>query len=58
MYKFTNGLVVFDKETKEQYLKAGYKLVEEKKETTDESDKIKFIDKRDSRTNSKDTKSE
>lgn len=29
MYKFTNGLVVFDEETKDQYLKAGMKLIKE-----------------------------
>ena len=32
MYKFTNGLVVFDKETRDQFIKAGYKLIETKKE--------------------------
>ena len=38
MYKFTNGIVVFDKETRDAYIKAGMTLikeekVEEKKET-------------------------
>ena len=38
MYKFTNGIVVFDKETRDAYIKAGITLikeekVEEKKET-------------------------
>lgn len=30
MYKFTNGIVVFDEKTRDEYLKAGYKLVEDK----------------------------
>ncbi len=33
MYKFTNGLVVFDEKTRDSYLKAGYKLVENKVKT-------------------------
>ena len=36
MYKFTNGIVVFDKETRDAYIKAGMCLeekVESKKET-------------------------
>lgn len=28
MYKFTNGLVVFDEKTRDEYIKAGYRLVE------------------------------
>ena len=32
MYKFTNGVVVFTEEDKENFLRAGYVLVEEKKE--------------------------
>ena len=31
MYKFTNGIVVFDEKTRDDFIKAGYKLVEEKK---------------------------
>ena len=31
MYKFTNGIVVFDEETKDAYIKAGMHLVEEEK---------------------------
>lgn len=31
MYKFTNGIVVFDDKTKDSYIKAGYKLVKDKK---------------------------
>lgn len=31
MYKFTNGIVVFDEKTRDSYLKAGYKLVKEEK---------------------------
>lgn len=30
MYKFTNGIVVFDKNTRDAYLKAGYNLIETK----------------------------
>lgn len=29
MYKFTNGIVVFDEKTRDEYLKTGYKLVKE-----------------------------
>lgn len=32
MYKFTNGIVVFDRKTKDEYLNAGYKLLKEKKD--------------------------
>lgn len=28
MYKFTNGLVVFDEKTRDEYINAGYKLIE------------------------------
>lgn len=31
MYKFTNGIVVFDEKTRDNFIKAGYKLVEEEK---------------------------
>lgn len=31
MYKFTNGVVVFDEKTRDDFIKAGYKLVEEEK---------------------------
>jgi hypothetical protein len=31
MYKFTNGIVVFDEKTRDDFIKAGYKLVEEGK---------------------------
>ena len=39
MYKFTNGIVVFDKKTKDAYIKAGMRLVKEEKskEVTDEN---------------------
>lgn len=40
MYKFTNGLVVFDEKTKNAYLEAGYKLVE-KQMTIDDVNKVK-----------------
>lgn len=32
MYEFTNGIVVFDKKTRDRYIDAGYRLVEEKVE--------------------------
>ena len=31
MYKFNHGIVVFDKKTKDNFIKAWYKLVEETK---------------------------
>jgi len=46
MYKFTNGVVVFTEEDKENYIKAGYILVEEKKDKTSEkNDKGWFVAK-------------
>ena len=30
MYKFTNGIVVFDEKTRNDFIKAGYKLVDDK----------------------------
>lgn len=37
MYKFTNGVIVFTKEDRDNFLKAGYTLVEEKNENKDNS---------------------
>ena len=31
MYKFTNGIVVFDEKTRDDFIKVGYRLVKEKK---------------------------
>jgi hypothetical protein len=31
MYKFTNGIVVFDEKTRDDFIKAGYRLVKEEK---------------------------
>ena len=31
MYKFTNGIVAFDEKTRDDFIKAGYKLVKEEK---------------------------
>ena len=31
MYKFTNGIVVFDEKTRDEFIEAGYRLVEEEK---------------------------
>lgn len=36
MYKFTNGLVFFDKKEADNAIRAGYKLVEEKKQPKEE----------------------
>ena len=30
MYRFTNGIVVFDEKTRDDFIKAGYKLVDDK----------------------------
>ena len=40
MYKFTNGVVVYDEITKEKYLKSGMTLVEEPKPVVKEEIKI------------------
>lgn len=37
MYKFTNGIVVFDEKTRDDFIKAGYKLVKEEKIEEDKS---------------------
>lgn len=47
MYKFTNGMVAYDKELKENLLKAGYKLISEKQsinEVIDEHDNTNGCD--------------
>ena len=41
MYKFTNGIVVFDKKTRDEFLRAGYRLVEETKPVEKTDDVIK-----------------
>lgn len=38
MYKFTNGIVVFDEKTRDDFIKAGYRLVEEEKIEEDKSE--------------------
>lgn len=40
MYKFTNGVVVYDKETRDKYIKAGMTLVKESKPEEKEEQKI------------------
>ena len=40
MYKFTNGIIVYDEETKNAYIKAGMHLVEEKKVERKKEDNI------------------
>ena len=36
MYKFTNGIVVFDKKMRDNFLKAGYSLKKEEKQALKE----------------------
>ena len=38
MYKFTNGMVVFDEKTKNEYINAGFKLVVDKSDSKEEID--------------------
>ena len=38
MYKFTNGIVVFDKKTRDKYVKSGMHLVEEKEKVDGRTD--------------------
>ena len=42
MYKFTNGIVIFDEKTRDDFIKAGYNLVkdEKKKEVKLENENI------------------
>ena len=40
MYKFTNGIVVFTEEDKENFIKAGLKLVEEEKNEDNNNGRI------------------
>jgi hypothetical protein len=47
MYKFSNGVVVFTEEDKENYIKAGYILVEETKPVAEEK-KEKIVEEEDS----------
>lgn len=36
MYKFTNGIIVFDEKTRDDFIKAGYKLVKDEKKKEEE----------------------
>ena len=40
MYKFNNGLVIYDEETKEGLLKQGYKIVEDNNENSNNNKPI------------------
>lgn len=40
MFKFTNGIVVFDEKTKNEFIKAGLKLVSEVKNENNNNDGI------------------
>ncbi len=40
MYKFTNGVVVYDEETRDRYIKAGMTLVKESKPEKKEEPEI------------------
>lgn len=42
MYKFTNGIVVFDEKTRDEFIKAGYRLVKND-EVTIVNDKSKLV---------------
>lgn len=56
MYKFTNGVVVYDEITKDKYIKAGMILVQEEpkeKEKTDGEENIRSISKREEFRNAK-----
>ena len=44
MYKFTNGIVVFTEEDKENFLRAGLKLVEEVKDENNSKDKDRIVE--------------
>ena len=42
MYRFTNGVVVYDEATRDKYIKSGMTLVEEKKdEVKEEKENVK-----------------
>lgn len=44
MYKFTNGVVVYDKETRDKYIKSGMILVEKKpKKEPEKKEEIKVV---------------
>ena len=56
MYKFTNGIVVFDKKTRDEYVRAGMLLVENKnviKENKDGNINNDIINEEHSRNNKK-----
>lgn len=40
MYKFTNGVVVYDIETRDKYIKAGMTLIKEEKSKKEEEKQI------------------
>lgn len=42
MYKFTNGIVVFDEKTRDEFIKAGYRLVKND-EVTIVNDKSELV---------------
>lgn len=52
MYKFTNGIVVFDEETRDAYIKAGMHLVEEKKVESPKEANVIVNEKRNGETRS------
>ena len=47
MYKFTNGIVVYDIETRDKYIKAGLTLVEEEKPVVKEEKEEEQVGKED-----------
>lgn len=52
MYKFTNGIVVFDEETRDAYIKAGMHLVEENKVESPKEANVIVNEKRNGETRS------
>jgi hypothetical protein len=52
MYKFTNGIVVFDEKTRDAYIKAGMHLVEEKKVESPKEANVIVNEKRNGETRS------
>jgi len=58
MFKFTNGLVVYDEKTKDEYIKAGFKLVNDIENEVldgDKTDNNTVIKEKHSRNNNKST---
>lgn len=58
MFRFTNGLIVYDTKTRDEYIKAGFKLVSDIENEVldgDKTDNDTVIKEKHSRNNSKST---